>query len=974
MSAQPLVPGGNDTRSRAEPESPAESPADTDLTPAPGRFGGSYSNAPPLHRNVLLGTLQLLAWLLFHPSAWRSYLAQVSPPLAADFCLSQLTPAHWRDPALRRLLFRGHVVAPLLASTAILVEMWALGVPAGPLFLRVATSLAVGIIGGLVVGSGTLDAVGMTVGVIGSISGGAAVAVATAVTHHLALPPFDATVSTIVRDFLAGGVDGVTAVMVAFGIAFGSLIASVGGALASIVSRRGTLGRRNPLGLVLVGTLCGGIFFAVALGAAVLLPFSLGIAAGGLFAGAVAAAWLTRSWVRSLVFGVLCAIANYVLINIVGPKTGDVVIEGSILGVILGAWFSLPYVLASEIGGPLAGSVAGALGVTGGWLLTLSSASKQHLMVGTSILPGLLSMQLGVIVGLTQSFWRPLLLYPLQEAWNLFLYRADQSLSRPANGKSYLRWHAAFWDELQRWPLLGLDEHLLLVLERDAVEGSVALERLAGGPQRWAVQAVQLETDARRLSRCLDAESIGQAHRSLGAGELEGPASALLRSLRTLSQDVDAALAQSTSHNQRLGLSTVLLRLQALIGDLTRSPDRHAGRFRPIALSWRQTLQARMEQLASDAEERQELDNPYVIGVPLTPAEEIFVGRTDISARIEQLLLDRRRHPLLLYGQRRMGKTSLLNNLGHLLPSTIVPLFVDLQGPASRAKDHAGLLYNLARAMIDSARKQRELVLPPLPQETLDRDPFTGFDEWLDRVELALGERTALLAFDELEALDQALAAGRFSETEVLGMLRHLIQHRPRFKTLLATSRSLAELERWSSYLINVQVVQVGYLKDSEARRLIERPVKNPVLRYAPEATEQVLALTRGHPFLVQLLCAEIVELKNEQDAAGRRLATKEDVLAAVPEAVSHGSFFFADIERNQVDAQGLLLLRRLATRGEGQYVTAAELRAELPVDFDLDAALAPLRRRDLIEEAAPGFRFQIELIRRYFTSGRDRH
>jgi len=83
------------------------------------------------------------------------------------------------------------------------------------------------------------------------------------------------------------------------------------------------------------------------------------------------------------------------------------------------------------------------------------------------------------------------------------------------------------------------------------------------------------------------------------------------------------------------------------------------------------------------------------------------MGRTDISAQIEQLLRDQRRPPLLLYGQRRMGKTSLLNNLGRLLPNTIVPLFVDLQGPATRATDHAGFLYNIARKMVDSAEKQR---------------------------------------------------------------------------------------------------------------------------------------------------------------------------------------------------------------------------------------------------------------------------
>jgi hypothetical protein len=90
-----------------------------------------------------------------------------------------------------------------------------------------------------------------------------------------------------------------------------------------------------------------------------------------------------------------------------------------------------------------------------------------------------------------------------------------------------------------------------------------------------------------------------------------------------------------------------------------------------------------------------------------------------------------------------MGKTSLLNNLGRLLPSTIIPLFVDLQGPASQASNHAGLLYNVARAMTESANRQRHLTLPVLTREALGNDPFTVFDEWLDDVERSLEKNTA---------------------------------------------------------------------------------------------------------------------------------------------------------------------------------------------------------------------------------------
>ena len=106
--------------------------------------------------------------------------------------------------------------------------------------------------------------------------------------------------------------------------------------------------------------------------------------------------------------------------------------------------------------------------------------------------------------------------------------------------------------------------------------------------------------------------------------------------------------------------------------------------------------------------------SPYIFGIPLAEHQEIFVGRSDIIKDIEKLLLDRLCPPLLLYGQRRTGKTSLLNNLGRLLPSTIIPLFVDLQGPTSLARDYAGFLYNIARAMISSAKIHRDLVLPSL--------------------------------------------------------------------------------------------------------------------------------------------------------------------------------------------------------------------------------------------------------------------
>lgn len=561
------------------------------------------------------------------------------------------------------------------------------------------------------------------------------------------------------------------------------------------------------------------------------------------------------------------------------------------------------------------------------------------------------------------------LLYPFIMAWNILLYQLDKR--RRAIKPSFLRWHSAFWNEYQPFPLQGLDKHVLLVIERNPKEGKAALNYLSTSLfQDWAAEAVQIELDVRELAPCEDVAAIANTYPYLALRERIRPFNSLPSSFTDISEDVDAALNQESASNQCLALNAVAKRLNDLILELNRSDDKYAPRFHSIASRWHEVITNYVGEQAEAVELRQEIDNPYIIGVPLSERQKIFVKPADIrgtyiGTRIEQLILDRRRPPLLLYGQRRMGKTSLLHNLRRLLPSTIIPMFVDLQGPVSSASDYAGFLYNIAKSMRNSAKRQSALILPSLDRETLQDDPFTRFDEWLDKVEEALQKNIALLALDEFEALDDAIRKGRFDEEDVLGMLRHLIQHRPRFKVMLAGSHTIEEFQRWASYLINVQVVHISYLKQPEARQLIEQPVPDFTLRYEPNAVDRVLQLTRCHPYLIQLFCAEIVALKNEQNPSIRRLANLADVEAAIPAALSVGSFFFADIQKNQVDPVGLAILQFLAAQGEGAIVSRTAILEQLTDEYN---ALNLLLQRELIEEVGDGYRFQVELIRRWFA------
>ena len=189
-------------------------------------------------------------------------------------------------------------------------------------------------------------------------------------------------------------------------------------------------------------------------------------------------------------------------------------------------------------------------------------------------------------VGITINLWLPVVLYPFLTGWNILLYQLDKG--RTATKLSFLRWHSAFWDEWQRLPLQGLDQHVFLVMRRNPEEGKAALKYLNTSRQRWAAQAVQIELDAPGLERCTDVAAIANAYRNLALGELNSPVSSLLRSFSRISQDVAAALNHNSSYNQRLALTAVAERLNGLIRELTRSGDKYAVRFRPIAHSRRQ--------------------------------------------------------------------------------------------------------------------------------------------------------------------------------------------------------------------------------------------------------------------------------------------------------------------------------------------------------------------------------------------------
>ncbi len=932
-----------------------------------------YTHAPPPRTGLLASSLQLFAWLLFHPTAWRRHVRRIDPDLSPGFALAELSAEQRRRPAIRRLFVQAGFVWTVGASVPVLLLSWLGGASAETILLAAALGVFLSWVMGLFLGTAVSWLLGVVVGWAGGVALG------------------------LGASLFTGGAAGMAARFV-FGVGWGVIFGLTSAAAAYILltsrTRPATLvSWLRQTRLILLGgaasiliiiALFGLITIAVAreqqlglsarLAATPYLLSILGLAAVMTLIFTLIITGRTHSWRRGVLLGVALGVSyggiltfllrsatiDYILFTLPSGTTLVEVTGGrafySIISVIMAAFyaglFALAYALLERLAGEWAGAAAGVMAAVGIHLALRALITLYRFWpnVGISLLL--------IGLGFTLPRWRPWLVWPLQWVWNYLLFQFDQE-RRPSD-PLFLRRHAAFWDEQQHLRLPGLSRHLALAYGHDAAAAAAAMAFLQEGGQRWAVMAARLELLARLLERCADVDAVRNAVLPDG----ETAAAPILHRFRRFSRDVDAALRQTTGHHQRLALESALAQWQQFTQELSLGQDETAVRFYPAACHWLEIVAAHLAGLTAVIEETQEIDNPYIFGAPISEEQEIFVGRRDIIGRIEHHLLDIRRPPLLLYGQRRMGKTSLLRNLGRLFASEIAPMFVDGQG-VSLAADYVDFLYGVTRQMRRSAARYRQLALPPLDKSALASSPFSALDEWLDGVAALLdetGHRVALIAFDEIETLRRGMERGRFDEADILSFFRYVIQHRPRFKVLLASSHMLAEFPpHWAGYLINMQTVKIGYLDEAAARDLVERPSPQFALRYEPEAAQHILDLTRGHPHLTQLLCHELVTLKNRQPPARRRLATRGDVAAAAVQALDVGRFFFEDIERNQVDADGRRLLYWLAEQGQDGVETAV-----LGAQAD-EGVLARLWMRDLIEMREGRCRFQVALIRRWF-------
>jgi hypothetical protein len=425
-----------------------------------------------------------------------------------------------------------------------------------------------------------------------------------------------------------------------------------------------------------------------------------------------------------------------------------------------------------------------------------------------------------------------------------------------------------------------------------------------------------------------------------------------LPQLIEVSQGVRAALEATSPYRQMELLRQPIATLERLRRSLALGDDMgSATTFGAIADRWQAVLENELTVLEERAAASAEIPQEYIAGPTLDPRTTgtRFRGREDLFREIEQLALSSTPPVLLLYGQRRTGKTSTLMHLPERSVPDLVPLLVTVQGLATTGSLE-GLARGLADQIIESARRARNLTLPHPDAYALRRDPIAALQRWMRQLERVVEGRTLLLCLDEFERLDEIVQAT--GSRAPLNLLRYLMEHRLQWQLLFSGAHTPEELaDYWSDYLINTRTLHISYLDERDARGLIRHPTEDFPDIYRPETVDRIVELTRCQPFLVQLVCYELVEHLNAEE---RWEATLDDVEAVVPVIFERGGQYFGWLW-DTASSEEREVLRTLA-------------RGEQPVEAS-STVLRSLVRREILERENATYRFQVPLIRRYVAT-----
>jgi chromosomal replication initiation ATPase DnaA len=258
---------------------------------------------------------------------------------------------------------------------------------------------------------------------------------------------------------------------------------------------------------------------------------------------------------------------------------------------------------------------------------------------------------------------------------------------------------------------------------------------------------------------------------------------------------------------------------------------------------------------------------------------EFDFGRDELLRRIFNAL---HQNSIMIHGERRMGKTTLLYQLGQALRQaddpewSFIPVSVDLEGTPQERLFHLLMeaIWGMLQAYLTAAPPELQFHRLSAQQYT-DREFSADLREIIEALKPIVAPRQVriILLIDEMDAIDGYERLIQLQLRRIF--MSPLAENLGAVVAGIQISKAWDRLESpWYNMFIEFPLEPFD---DAQARQLLVEPVQG-VYEWAPDALDFVVAHADGRPYRLQQYALEAV---NQMLNDGRTRITLADVQAA---------------------------------------------------------------------------------------------
>lgn len=283
-----------------------------------------------------------------------------------------------------------------------------------------------------------------------------------------------------------------------------------------------------------------------------------------------------------------------------------------------------------------------------------------------------------------------------------------------------------------------------------------------------------------------------------------------------------------------------------------------------------------------------EVGNPYspiADGGPVPVTSNMFYGRDGFISDVAKSILNSPSKQIIIYGQKRCGKSSVMLHLKEKLMETnkMFCIFFSMGDIINNLSEAS--FYHKILSSIKTELEFIEFDGGTIPEFDIpsyadfkkeDEDnPLNTFTKYMIKFKLSCKKtegwenKNLVVMIDEFTYLYTEIKKGNISPS-IMKQWKAVTQNeRAQFSVVLVGQDVVPSFKK-EEYASNafgvIQDIRLTYLEEQPARELIEKPIldDNGESRYIGNAVTRILEYTSRNPYYIQIFCARLVDFMNK--------------------------------------------------------------------------------------------------------------